>query len=205
MLVVVVDTFVHSPRRLTRPRCPASPGKAAATHCNVALSEKAALADYLAAHRGSVAQLLGTDTSAAAAAAVHADYSPRAARHYDSSGAPLGTTGRASMASSGSAWEAGGSLLAQPPVAPPAAAVRRASVAAYLRGSQDLATTITSGVPYISDPAAALRTAAQQDYATRASISSSLGSAGSSPEPGSGSRHTAVKDAIAARVCAAGG
>lgn len=187
----------------TEARAAARAGRAAAAHCSQAVGQKAALAEYLGRHRGSVAQLLGTDSSAAAGAAADVDYGPHGTN--DSAGGLLISSGRA--IASTSAWEEGGSLLSQPPAAPAAtpaataASARRASVTAYLRGSQDLATTITSGVPYI-DPAALVTTAQQQgDYGTRASSSSSLGSC----EPGSSSsRHAAVKDAIAARVSAAG-
>jgi hypothetical protein len=108
-----------------------------------------------------------------------------------------------------------------------AAAMRRSSVSAFLQGQQDLLTTITDGVPYASGISTVLAAGndAVASYARNSTFSNSstlpahtvaristnsAGSEGSAGQAAAGSggspnsRHTAVKEALHARMSSAG-
>lgn len=82
------------------------------------------------------------------------------------------------------------------PAAAAAAGARRSSVSAFLQGQQDLLTTITAGVPYASPEAAPGRSSTFSN--------ASGGSSSSIMSAAANSRHMAVKEALAARMSAAG-
>lgn len=102
-----------------------------------------------------------------------------------------------------------------------AAGARRSSVSAYLKGQQDLLTTITAGVPYLSEPPSipqGVNNTAWNSSSNRCSYTApeafaqgslaarELGAeaAAAAAASGSNSRHTAVKEALSARLSSAG-
>jgi hypothetical protein len=79
---------------------------------------------------------------------------------------------------------------------------RRASVSAYLQGQQDLATTVSTGVPYLGSAGSSPRAGRASDaYAAAAAAG---GGGGSTTSPSSNSRHTVIKEALNARLSDAG-
>jgi hypothetical protein len=169
------------------------------------ISQKAELMQYLAGHASTVGHMLGSipeqnATSSTPAQGSFAATAPAAV--YNMPTCP------------------GTSPL--PTAAAAAAGARRSSVSAYLQGQQDLLTTITDGVPYASDMVS-LGGAGRFSTASCCSGSSILSaqSAGGpalagmrmSVDPSAAaaaagaaanSRHSAVKEALSARISTAG-
>jgi hypothetical protein len=79
---------------------------------------------------------------------------------------------------------------------------RRASVSAYLQGQQDLATTVSTGVPYLDSTGSSPRAAARASDAAGAAAGG--GAAAGPASAGSNSRHKVIKEALAARLSDAG-
>lgn len=141
------------------------------------------------------------------------------AGHTSTVGRMLHSIPEANPAAGGTAPTAGGFSATAPAAVVPGA--RKSSVSAYLAGQQDLLTTITDGVPYASglpgmlgagssnSTAAASMRCSTASYCSGSSSSSilsaqSTGGAASSSPSAANSRHTAVKEALSARISSAG-
>lgn len=153
-------------------------------------SQKADLMQYLAGHSSTVGRMLGSIPEQGAA--------------------------RESSTASILAASAPAALTAATPAAAAAASARRSSISAYLKGQQDLLTTITDGVPYASGVVSMLDGTGECSNAARGSSSggstSSLVSSQSAASIAaaaavsvSNSRQSAVKEALSARISTAGG
>lgn len=176
------------------------------------VSQKAELMQYLAGHASTVGRMLGSipeqnPTNANPASDRFASTAPAALGYMGHN--PAEPPGRLSSTSAASAVSAA------------AAGARKSSVSAYFTGQQDLLTTITEGVPYASGVASMLGGTAgtvspvggPAGRCSTASCCSSIlstGTAASSTAAAAGgggcvnSRHSAVKDALNARMSTAG-
>ena len=152
-------------------------------------SQKADLMQYLAGHSSTVGRMLGTIPE------------QNAARSSSSTTSILAASAPAALSPATQAAAA-------------AASARRSSISAYLKGQQDLLTTITDGVPYASGVVSMLDGMGDGSNAERGSSSggssSSLVSSQSAASIAAAaavqvnSRQSAVKEALSARISKAG-
>jgi hypothetical protein len=218
--VVVVRNPLHVPAHTASPRrtapacrsCLLCAEHKVAAAVSSRVSQKAGLMQYLAGHASTVGRMLHSIPEAnaaaggAAAAPTDAAFSataPAAAAVFNTPPFPTATATTTAAAAAGA---------------------RKSSVSAYLAGQQDLLTTITDGVPYASglpgmlgagsSSSTANSTATASIRCSTASYcsggSSSILSAGQSTGAASScpsaanSRHSAVKEALSARISGAG-
>jgi hypothetical protein len=186
-------------------------GPAVASFVSKRTTQKAELAQYLEAHSGSVRAMLNSGDGTAtqqqqqqAESALFAGEGQAPLRgSSDMCVSPCAVVSSAAGVDEffNSCSNRRSSQLASPAAAAAGAvspsSARRASVSAYLHGQQDLATTVSAGVPYLGSAGSSPRAARASDvYAAAA--------AAGGPTSPSNSRHTVIKEALNARLSDAG-
>ncbi|WIA36127.1 hypothetical protein OEZ86_007475 [Tetradesmus obliquus] len=197
-------------------------GPAVASFVAKRSTQKAELVQYLEAHSGSVRAILnsGDGTTADAAQQQQLQQAGTDECWYGNAELPLrgsdacvspcavvnstagmdalfnssGTYRRSSQVASPTAASPGSTGS----VSPSSAAARRASVSAYPQRQQDLATTVSTGVPYLDSTGSSPRS----PKLLRASDAAAGGGGAGQPvaSNSSSSRHTVIKEALAARL-----
>ncbi|WIA15948.1 hypothetical protein OEZ85_012690 [Tetradesmus obliquus] len=198
-------------------------GPAVASFVAKRTTQKAELVQYLEAHSGSVRAILnsGDGTTADAAQQQQLQQAGTDECWYGNAELPLrgsdacvspcavvnSTAGMDALFNGSGSTYRRSSQVASPTAAAPgstgslspsSAAARRASVSAYLQGQQDLATTVSTGVPYLDSTGSSPRS---PELLRASDVAAGGGGAGQPVASNSNSsRHTVIKEALAARL-----